>query len=91
MTDANVSASVRGRLFGERCAGCRMEFTDEDVPTFTGPFAAVAATGWTMTCRYCRQHSDNVGTSLATGWPKCCDLTMRWWTQRQINAGEVPA
>lgn len=25
------------------------------------------------------------------GWPKCCGYTMRWWTQRQIDAGEVTA
>ena len=28
---------------------------------------------------------------MGAGWPKCCGLTMRWWTQRQIDAGEVPA
>lgn len=27
---------------------------------------------------------------MRTGWPKHCGCTMRWWTQRQIDAGEVP-
>jgi hypothetical protein len=28
---------------------------------------------------------------LRDGWPKCGNHgTMRWWTQRQIVAGEVP-
>lgn len=25
------------------------------------------------------------------GWPKCCGYTMRWWTQRQLDAGEMPS
>lgn len=49
------SQSVRGQLFGERCAVCQTEFTDEDVPIYTGRFAALAATGVTMTCRHCRE------------------------------------
>jgi hypothetical protein len=32
----------------------------------------------------------NIGSKLANGWPKCCGYTMTWWTQRQIDAGEVP-
>lgn len=27
---------------------------------------------------------------LANGWPRHCGYTMRWWTQRQIDANEVP-
>lgn len=27
---------------------------------------------------------------VVKGWPKHCGYTMRWWTQRQIDAGEVP-
>lgn len=26
-----------------------------------------------------------------TGWPSCCGYTMTWWTQRQIDAGEMPS
>jgi hypothetical protein len=29
------------------------------------------------------------GYYTAHGWPKCCGLTMRWWTQRQIESGEM--
>jgi hypothetical protein len=28
---------------------------------------------------------------MTRGWPKHCGYTMRWWTARQIAAGEVPA
>jgi len=31
------------------------------------------------------------GQYTATGWPKCCAQSMMWWTQRQIDAGEMPA
>jgi hypothetical protein len=31
------------------------------------------------------------GRFTARGWPKCCGHTMRWWTQSQIDAGEMPA
>jgi len=30
------------------------------------------------------------GRFTAKGWPRCCGHTMRWWTQRQIDAGEMP-
>lgn len=30
------------------------------------------------------------GSYLAHGWPRCCGYTMRWWTKRQVDAGEVP-
>lgn len=26
---------------------------------------------------------------LRHGWPKHCGYTMRWWTQRQIDTGEM--
>ena len=40
-------------------------------------------------CGHCRVKGD-VSHNLAAGWPKHCGYTMRWWTQRQIDAGEVP-
>jgi hypothetical protein len=33
---------------------------------------------------------DRAGRYTADGWPRCCGYTMRWWTQRQVDAGEVP-
>jgi hypothetical protein len=41
------------------------------------------------TCGDARPLGD-VGAKLTNGWPKHCGYTMRWWTQRQIDAGEVP-
>lgn len=33
----------------------------------------------------------NAGERLTRiGWPQCCGYTMTWWTQRQIDAGEMP-
>ncbi len=43
------------------------------------------------TCRTVRTMGvGDAGRYTAKGWPRCCGYTMRWWTQRQINAGEVP-
>lgn len=30
----------------------------------------------------------DAGTYVASGWPKCHGYTMRWWTRRQLDAGE---
>lgn len=32
----------------------------------------------------------NVAAKLRDGWPRCCGTTMRWWTQRQLDSGEMP-
>jgi hypothetical protein len=44
------------------------------------------------TCRHCQPIKPATGGSyFQQGWPTCCGYTMRWWTQRQVDAGEVPA
>lgn len=45
------------------------------------------------TCGHCAPLGSRsaIAGSLRSGWPHCCNLTMRWWTQSQIDAGEVPA
>jgi hypothetical protein len=45
-----------------------------------------------LRCAKCSSTQDlgDTGHRLANGWPKCCGLTMTWWTQRQIDAGEMP-
>lgn len=54
----------------------------------------VAGLGGFLRCETCghrqelREHQ--MAGYLANGWPKCCGHTMRWWTQRQIDNGEVP-
>lgn len=49
--------------------------------------------GGFLRCESCDRSRDmrqgDAGYYTAHGWPKCCGLTMRWWTQRQIDAGEV--
>jgi hypothetical protein len=42
------------------------------------------------TCRRCEPLGNPGRRVTGEGWPKCCGYTMRWWTQRQIDAGEVP-
>ena len=54
------------------------------------------AHGGYLRCETCRRvestRPDDGGPSYFTsGWPKCCGYTMRWWTARQIRAGEVSA
>ena len=51
--------------------------------------------GGILRCETCRAERSMVpgdaGYYTAKGWPKCCGYSMRWWTQRQIDAGEMPA
>lgn len=53
---------------------------------------ALSGFGGHLRCETCghKRQLGNIGRKLATGWPKCCGYTMRWWTQRQIDAA-VPA
>ena len=48
--------------------------------------------GGFLRCEVCNRKEalSQVAGYLAHGWPSCCGYTMRWWTQRQIDAGEVP-
>lgn len=56
---------------------------------------SLGAFGGFVRCETCRAQwdvtSDLAGHYTAKGWPKCCGYSMRWWTQRQIDAGDVPA
>lgn len=47
--------------------------------------------GGFLRCESCHHTKPlgDVGKKLGEGWPKHCGYTMRWWTQRQIDAGEV--
>lgn len=53
---------------------------------------SISEFGGFLRCETCgtRQALGHVGFKLAGGWPTCCGYTMRWWTQRQIDADEVP-
>lgn len=55
----------------------------------------IAGLGGFLRCETCKDvkalNGGDHGRYLARGWPKCCGHTMRWWTRRQIDAGEVPA
>lgn len=55
--------------------------------------AALPDRGGFLRCGTCgaRQELGDVAAYLSSGWPTCCGLTMTWWTQRQIDAGEAPA
>lgn len=45
--------------------------------------------GGILRCETCRRTDTPKGEYWRTGWPRCCGYTMSWWTQRQIDAGEV--
>ena len=57
--------------------------------------AALDPFGGILRCETCRtshaMQPGDAGRYTAKGWPRCCGYTMRWWTQRQIDAGEMPA
>lgn len=50
--------------------------------------------GGYLVCEECgrRQglNEERIGSSLRHGWPTCCGYTMRWVTQREIDAGTAP-
>lgn len=56
--------------------------------------ADLAGLGGFLRCETCGYRSAlddrDIAAYLSLGWPKCCGYTMRWWTQRQIDANEVP-
>lgn len=45
-------------------------------------------------CETCGENfqpgTSTIAGYLAHGWPKHCGSSMRWWTKRQIDAGEMP-
>jgi hypothetical protein len=47
--------------------------------------------GGVLRCETCKRSRPlgSIGYKLDHGWPKCCGYTMRWWTQRQIDEGEM--
>lgn len=47
--------------------------------------------GGILRCESCKRTAALGDTTeyLESGWPTCCGYTMRWWTQRQIDAGEL--
>lgn len=56
---------------------------------------ATAGFGGYLRCESCGRRSRSLtkmqqASYYADGWPRCCGYTMRWWTQRQIDAAEVP-
>ena len=54
--------------------------------------AEIEPFGGFLRCETCRRVEalGETANHLRAGWPRCCGYTMRWWTQRQIAAGEVP-
>jgi hypothetical protein len=65
------------------------------LPTTDSTIAAISAAtqgfGGFLRCEMCgrRRNLGNIARHYRHGWPRCCGYTMRWWTQRQIDAGEV--
>lgn len=46
--------------------------------------------GGVLQCLTCGKELplDSPSDKLLNGWPKCHGYTMRWWTQRQVDAEE---
>lgn len=47
--------------------------------------------GGILRCETCGSTQEPRGEYMSTGWPQCHGFTMRWWTRRQIDAGEMVA
>lgn len=79
----------------DRLKVAAMEFSERvsDLPAVIG--SELDQFGGILRCETCRlkvsMETGRAGRHLAGGWPECCGYTMRWWTQRQIDAGEMPA
>lgn len=56
--------------------------------------AALDPFGGVLRCSTCGStlpmEPGDAGRYTAKGWPTCCAYTMLWWTQRQIDSGEMP-
>ncbi len=63
------------------------------IPVHTAIGEALSGFGGFLRCETCgiTRPLGDPGSKVANGWPRHCGYTMRWWTQRQIDAGEVPA
>jgi hypothetical protein len=50
--------------------------------------ADLASHGGILRCETCTatRPLGDVGAKLRSGWPMCCGLTMRWVTQRELDA-----
>lgn len=46
--------------------------------------------GGELRCESCGYRRTPEGRYWREGWPVCHGASMRWWTQRQIDAGEMP-
>jgi hypothetical protein len=76
-----------------------MDILEETVRRIAGVHEAIGSSldgfGGRLRCETCRVgwalEPGMAGSYVARGWPKCCGYTMHWWTQRQIDAGEMPA
>lgn len=63
------------------------------VPSLNGVIAnKLAAFGGVLRCGTCgsQRPPGPIGNHLTQGWPTCHGYAMTWWTQRQIDAGEMP-
>lgn len=56
--------------------------------------AALSGMGGLIRCEVCGAAREIDGMTASAyclqGWPQCCATTMRWWTQAQIDGGEMP-
>lgn len=66
------------------------EFVKRAQGTHSAIAADLAPFGGILKCRDCQrtQPLGDVAGNLREGWPRCCGHTMRWITQRQLDAGE---
>lgn len=49
----------------------------------------LVAFGGVLRCETCFRTKAPKHVYMSIGWPVCCGLTMHWWTQRQIDDGEM--
>lgn len=80
------SVGEYARVFREQDA-----LSDDRLPRRIG--AALEGFGGVLRCETCGRTIEmlpgDAGLYTSSGWPRCCGYTMRWWTQRQIDAGEM--
>lgn len=68
----------------------------DPTPTLPAPLEAIGEAlptfGGHLRCETCgtEQPLGDTTAHIRHGWPRCCGHTMRWWTQRQLDAGDMP-
>jgi hypothetical protein len=89
----SISPALRAMRAGEEVGEVEVVIDrTQECAAFVG--SELREFGGVLRCLHCGHEEPlgDVAHHLAHGWPRCCGYTMRWLTQRELDAEkEVPA